>query len=106
MKGREVLIFLVLLLGGSGLRAQPAGDRPAIAPPAEATAGSLPRAPSEDAPACRRLGHPPAAMPPCFGVLTPEERRQLRRDIRQAGQELYLPRPPHPFDGRPPYRRD
>jgi len=36
---------------------------------------------------------------PWRGRLTPEERRQLRRDIRDAGQDVYRRPPPQP----PPY---
>jgi hypothetical protein len=33
---------------------------------------------------------------PMFGRMSPEERRQLRRDIRNAGEDIYRRPPPFP----------
>lgn len=107
MNGRKLLLFLAVLIEGPSLHAQPAGERSVNETAAESAAP--PRLFGGEAPTCRRLGPPPGAHPPCFGALTPEERRQLRRDIRQAGQELYFPRPiapPHLFGGPPLQRRE
>jgi len=38
---------------------------------------------------------------PMFGRLSPEERRQLRRDIRNAGGDIYRRPPPPPYEGPP-----
>lgn len=38
---------------------------------------------------------------PMFGRMSPEERRQLRRDIRNAGDDIY--RRPPPYPAYPPY---
>jgi len=124
MKAREFIASTLLLLTACGVQAQPAGEGPTMSgdevaggPTPDAAAGSDPAA-------CRRPegasteppagpfgsgphgGRHPAGRPSCFGALSPEERRALRRDIRQAGQELYLPRPPRHHGGPPPFRRD
>ena len=49
----------------------------------------------------RDLRRDPQQELPGRGRLTPEERRQLRRDIRDAGQDLYRRPPPPPPP--PPY---
>ncbi len=46
----------------------------------------------------QREAHPPVAIPsngrPVSNKMTPEERRQLRRDVNQAGHDIYHDRPP------------
>ena len=39
------------------------------------------------------------------GHLSPEERRQLRRDIQDAGRDIYRPSRPAPMERRRPRRR-
>jgi hypothetical protein len=39
------------------------------------------------------------------GRMNPEERRQLRRDIQDAGKDIYRPAPPRRGDGRRSERR-
>lgn len=42
------------------------------------------------------------AEPPSFGRLSPEERRQLRQDIRSAREGIYRRPPPPPLPLAPP----
>lgn len=49
----------------------------------------------------QRQDQPPSEMqrqePRQHGRMSPEERRQLRHDINEAGRELYRPNPPRPL---------
>jgi len=123
MKASEFIASALLLLTTCGIQAQPAGDG-AKSPGDEPASGQIPELPTGSDPAvCRRAdrastemppffgsgvhgGKHPPGKPPCFGALTAEERRALRRDILQAGQELYWQRPFRQHGGPPPSRRD
>lgn len=50
--------------------------------------------PQQQAEPPREMQQRQESMPP--GRLSPEERRQLRRDVHEAGRELYRANPPHP----------
>lgn len=54
-----------------------------------------PQVPPAQVQADRQDGQERGVQP--VGRMSPEERRQLRRDIHQAGRELYRPHQPRPL---------
>jgi hypothetical protein len=94
-------MFLVLATAVTLAAAAPVEAQPGPAPDAARRGADRPAVPERAAPG-RPVGEPVPARP---AQLSPDERRQLRRDISDHGREIYPPRPAPKGDrpaSRPP----